>query len=41
LDLINILTEDMISKKKKISNLYSNLPSTKLKGIKERDNKKR
>ncbi|MHA1400662.1 MAG: DUF4145 domain-containing protein [Candidatus Heimdallarchaeaceae archaeon] len=41
LNLINILAEDMISKKKKINKLYSKLPSTKRRAIETRDNRKK
>ena len=38
-DLINIIVEYMIALPKKVSGIYSTLPSEKVKGINDRDNK--
>lgn len=38
--LVNLIVEDMISRKKRISAVYSKLPAAKLKSIKDRDAKK-
>ena len=38
--LVNLIVEDMISRKKRIRSVYSKLPAAKLKGIEDRDAKK-
>lgn len=39
-DLINIMVEELITKKKKIKSFYETLPAGKLQGIFNRDKKK-